>query len=410
MLTIEKLKENHLIQIQVDTFISLFKNCIEEQKVLDFINLCKANQFNHIFIGKKNSPTFNINIKQYQDFVENAKVKILGFLKEHLISSIPKKVEFVLLLKNDNFITSSTYQSNLDKFKLRISNQNFINQLHRYLDFQPIIFGNQFEHILIDVLDNKSSYIITEENFPYMLSKYNQELISDSYQDMIGLSANNPIIRYFNSYFKSKKNSDCVNLSDCSKTDIYYRNRNGSLNEISIKTKCVKSNQKLTRQRIKLSTSFVEFDKWKKSLYNDPIKTIKMFFNKTYNTKHDQSPYPSHKNDNVKFLLLYYYNLDNPNHNVSGQIYILNMKRMFNLLLHYMNHDKVRCFENWDSLDININGEQVFQIKIQEYKGKIFNVIYSFFDIENSNSFFSQLIDFKIPLHLDSKCLDIITS
>lgn len=91
MLTIEKLKENHLIQIQVDTFIALFKNCTEEQKVLDFINLCKANQFNHIFIGKKNSPTFNINIKQYQDFVENSKVKLLGFLQEHLISSIPKK-------------------------------------------------------------------------------------------------------------------------------------------------------------------------------------------------------------------------------------------------------------------------------------------------------------------------------
>ena len=102
---------------------------------------------------------------------------------------------------------------------------------------------------------------------------------------MIGLSANNPMIHYFNQYFKSKKHSDCVNLSDCSKTDIYYRNRNGSLNEISIKTKCVKSNQKLTRQRIKLSTSFLEFDKWKKSLYNDPIKTIKMFFNKAYNTK-----------------------------------------------------------------------------------------------------------------------------
>ena len=111
-----------------------------------------------------------------------------------------------------------------------------------------------------------------------MLSKYNQELISDNYQDMIGLTGNNPIIRYFNSYFKSKKNSDCVNLSDQSKTDIYYRNNNGSLNEISIKTKCVKSNQKLTRQRIKLSTSFVEFDKWKKLLYNDPIKTIKNVF------------------------------------------------------------------------------------------------------------------------------------
>ena len=52
-----------------------------------------------------------------------------------------------------------------------------------------------------------------------------------------------------------------------------------------------------------------------------------------------------------------------------------------------MNHDMVRCVENLDSLDININGEQVFQIKTQQYKDKLINVIYSFFDIENSNSF-----------------------
>ena len=409
MLTIEKLKENHLIQIQVDTFISLFKNCIEEQKVLDFINLCKANQFNHIFIGKKNSPTFNINIKQYQDFVENAKVKILGFLKEHLISSIPKKVEFVLLLKNDNFITSSTYQSNLDKFKLRISNQNFINQLHRYLDFQPIIFGNQFEHILIDVLDNKSSYIITEENFPYMLSKYNQELISDSYQDMIGLSANNPIIRYFNSYFKSKKDGDCVNLSVQSKTDIYYKNKNGSLNEISIKTKHISNKTKPTKLKIKLSTSGLELTDWLTMLYDDPIKTIKNIFNRTYckdpaykeNPRYvPNSPYDSRKNDNVKFLLLYFYNVDNPNLNISGEIHILNMKRMFNLLLHYMNNNMVTCQQQSKSLTILVNGEPVFKIS-DDYH----NVgMYAYFDINNPSSFFTQLIDFKMPLHLDSEC------
>lgn len=144
-------------------------------------------------------------------------------------------------------------------------------------------------------------------------------------------------------FAKSKKHSHCVQLSSDSKTDIYYKNKNGSLNEISIKTKNIDlysdilNNNK--KHQVLLGSSGLKLNKWRDFLHKDILGTIKMFFNRTYDNKNNKSPYPSNKNDNVKFLLLYlydFYNLDNLNEinnsYIVGKINIINMKNMFNLL------------------------------------------------------------------------------
>lgn len=309
------------------------------------------------------------------------------------------------MLLDNQPINRHEYQAKLDEFKNTLPNIT----LPKNHIFKEINFGLQFEEILIDILDNKSKHIIAEDTFESKLSPANQVLKNADYNNLHGNPANNPMIRYFNSYFKSKKDGDCVNLSVQSKTDIYYKNKNGSLNEISIKTKHISNKTKPTKLKIKLSTSGLELTDWLTMLYDDPIKTIKNIFNRTYckdpaykeNPRYvPNSPYDSRKNDNVKFLLLYFYNVDNPNLNISGEIHILNMKRMFNLLLHYMNNNMVTCQTQSKSLTILVNGEPVFKIS-DDYH----NVgMYAYFDINNPSSFFTQLIDFKMPLHLDSEC------
>lgn len=180
------------------------------------------------------------------------------------------------------------------------------------------------------------------------------------------------------------------------------------MNEISVKTRNVHHNdtQLLTAIKFNLSVSGISLLDWKSHLKSDPIKTIKMFFNRQYDTKPDlKSPYVSNKNDNVKFLLMYLYNVDNPNNHVSGNIHILNMKRMFNLLHHYVNHNMVHFNHTSNSLDILVNDELAFKIKNESSKSKTYNTsIYFYLNLNNPSSFFTQLIDFKMPLHLDREC------
>ena len=211
-------------------------------------------------------------------------------------------------------ITKKEYENQLNNFKTNISNIS--------LDlFKPTEFGLKFEEVLIDILDNKSKHIIQRNQFESKLSKDNQLWKHDNYSLLTDSPINNPIVRYFNSYFKSKKDGDCVNLSSQSKTDIFYKNKNGSLNEISVKKHKINCYQAaLSIMKFKLSVSGLRLLDWKKHLETDFIQTIKMFFNRQYDDK--LSPYVSNKNDNVKFLLIYLYNLDNPNNHVSGNIHI----------------------------------------------------------------------------------------
>lgn len=105
---------------------------------------------------------------------------------------------------------------------------------------------------------------------------------------------------------------------------------------------------------------------------------------------------------------MYLYNVDNPNNHVSGNIHILNMKRMFNLLRYYINHKLVQFIHqpNTNSLDILVNDELVFKIKNEPPSSKKnYNTsIYFYLNLDNPSSFFTQLIDFKMPLHLDREC------
>lgn len=406
MIIVESLlkAKHNLIQVTLDEVIVFFTNDSNNQNkvVLDFIEACKNHPIPAIFFGTKKKLSMDIQLPEYLNFAKQMQNKIEAVLKENSIS-ILKNSHFALLLDNTP-INRHEYQAKLDEFKKTLPNIN-LTKIHF---FEAKKFGLQFEEILIDILDNKSNHIITEDAFESKLSPVNQVLKNADYHNLHGNPANNPMIRYFNSYFKSKKDSDCVNLSVNSKTDIYYKNKNGSLNEISIKTKHVSNKTEPTKLKIKLSTSGLQLSDWLTMLYDDPIKTIKDFFNRTYCNTIDKdnpryipnSPYDSGKNDNVKFLLLYCYNLDNPNQNISGEIHILNMKRMFNLLLHYMNNNMVTWQTQSKSLVILVNGEPVFKIS-DDYH----NVgMYAYFDINNPSSFFGQLIDFKIPLHLDSEC------
>ena len=280
--------------------------------------------------------------------------------------------------------------------------------------FKPSNFGMKFEHILMDILDNHSSYIIEEELLPKQLSVQNQSIKHNDYQKLYNHEFTNPIIHYFNQCAKSKKHSDCIHLSSDSKTDIYYQNKNGSLNEISIKTKNIDlhdlysdilTNNK--KHQVLLGSSGLKLNKWRDLLSQDILGTIKMFFNRTYDNKNNKSPYPSKKNDNVKFLLLYLYNLDNINGidkpNIYGEINIINMKNMFNLLKHYHEENKIKVIQSNHTIIIKMGGRNAFEIKanITKFKKSKINIY-----INLDFIIFEKLIDFKIPLHLDSKCLD----
>lgn len=409
MLIVESLgNKQTLIQIKLDEIQSALYNHTNKSSLLDFLNTCKE-QFPEnipaIFIGNTKNPHMDVTIHPYIDFAKQIQKQIISIAKINNIN-VFKNSRFCILL-NDKPITKKEYEKNLNIFKKSIFNIQFSI-------FQPADFGLKFEDILIDILDGKSKHIIQLNQFESKLSKDNQLLVHDerSYSSFTDSPVNNPansLIRYFNSYFKSKKNSDCVNLSSQSKTDIFYKNKNGSLNEISIKTKKVHHNKipLLTGIKLNLSVSSNELLDWKEYLKSDPIKTIKMFFNRQYNTKSDlKSPYASNKNDNVKFLFMYLYNVDNPNNHVSGNIHILNMKRMFNLLHYYMNNNLVRLISNPNSLDIMVNGELIFKIRNSSPASKKnYNTnIYFYLNLDNPSSFFTQLIDFKMPLHLDNQC------
>ena len=397
MLIVESLENKQtLIQITLDELCAALSAHNNKYFLLGFLNACKKQFPKHvraIFIGNTKNPNLDIKIPQYIEFAKHVQQKLIVIADNKRVN-ILKKSCFCILLNDDldsiKPITKNEYEDQLMEFKTNISNIS--------LDlFKPTEFGLKFEEVLIDILDNKSK-----------LSEDNQLLEHDDYSLLTDLPVNNPIIRYFNSYFKSKKNSDCVNLSPQSKTDIFYKNKNGSLNEISVKTRNVHHNdtQLLTAIKFNLSVSGISLLDWKAHLKSDPIKTIKMFFNRQYDTKPDlKSPYVSNKNDNVKFLLMYLYNVDNPNHHVSGNIHILNMKRMFNLLHHYVNHNMVHFNHTSNSLDILVNDELAFKIKNESSKSKTYNTsVYFYLNLNNPSSFFTQLIDFKMPLHLDREC------
>ena len=60
---------------------------------------------------------------------------------------------------------------------------------------------------------------------------------------------------------------------------------------------------------------------------------------------------------------------------------------------------------NKNSLDILVNDELAFKIKNESSKSKTYNTsIYFYLNLNNPSSFFTQLIDFKMPLHLDREC------
>ena len=293
--------------------------------------------------------------------------------------------------------------------------QDSLNNQQVMPKFKPSNFGIKFEHILMDILDNQSSYIIEEELLPKQLSIQNQSLRHNDYKKLYNPVFINPIIHYFNQYFKSKKHSHCVQLSSDSKTDIYYQNKNGSLNEISIKTKNIDLNNLSSetndkKHQVLLGSSGLRLNKWRDLLSQDILGTIKMFFNRTYDKKHNKSPYPSHKNDNVKFLFLYLYdlyNLDNGNEInnsfISGEINIINMKNMFNLLKNYHQKDKIKVVKFHNTIVMKICGKNAFEIK-ENITGMKKRKITIYINLDFI--MFAKLIDFKIPLHLDSKCLE----
>lgn len=300
------------------------------------------------------------------------------------------------------------FDTNLLNLQASLNNHQIMSK------FKPSNFGIKFEHILMDILDNQSSYIIEEELLPKQLSVQNQSLRHNDYHKLYNPAFTNPIVHYFNSYFKSKKHSNCIQLSSDSKTDIYYQNKNGSLNEISIKTKNIDLNNLSSetndkKHQVLLGSSGLKLNKWRDLLNQDILGTIKMFFNRTYDNKNNKSPYPSHKNDNVKFLLLYLYdlyNLDNSNEinnsYIAGKINIINMKNMFNLLKNYHEEDKIKVAKSHNTIVIKICGKKAFEIK-ENITGMKKRKITIYINLDFI--IFAKLIDFKIPLHLDSKCL-----
>lgn len=276
MLIVESLENKQtLIQITLDELCAALSAHNNKYFLLGFLNACKKQFPKHvraIFIGNTKNPNLDIKIPQYIEFAKHVQQKLIVIADNKRVN-ILKKSCFCILLNDDldsiKPITKNEYEDQLMEFKTNISNIS--------LDlFKPTEFGLKFEEVLIDILDNKSKHIIQQNQFKSKLSEDNQLLEHDDYSLLTDLPVNNPIIRYFNSYFKSKKNSDCVNLSPQSKTDIFYKNKNGSLNEISVKTRNVHHNdtQLLTAIKFNLSVSGISLLDWKAHLKSDPIKII----------------------------------------------------------------------------------------------------------------------------------------
>ena len=76
--------------------------------------------------------------------------------------------------------------------------QDSLNNQQIMSKFKPSNFGMKFEHILMDILDNNSSYILEEKLLPKQLFVQNQSLRHSDYQKLYNPVFTNPIIHYFN--------------------------------------------------------------------------------------------------------------------------------------------------------------------------------------------------------------------
>ena len=224
MLVIESLdKKRNLIQITLDELVSSLSNK-GDYFLLDFLNVCKnifstersgsgsgyaSNEATHvkaIFIGNVRKPHMDIQIPQYIDFARQIQPKIIAIAKNNGVN-ILKNNHFCILLNSDSKciqpITKDEYQFQLDCFKSAICNIETLSNLPSM--FKPADFGLRFEEILIDILDNKSTHIIQPDQFASKLSADNQLLVDERSSSFTNSPTNNPanpLIRYFNQYFK----------------------------------------------------------------------------------------------------------------------------------------------------------------------------------------------------------------
>ena len=79
------------------------------------------------------------------------------------------------------------------------------------------------------------------------------------------------------------------------------------------------------------------------------------------------------------------------------------MKNMFNLLKNHHQEDKIKVVKFHNTIVIKICGKNAFEIK-ENITGMKKRKITIYINLDFI--MFAKLIDFKIPLHLDSKCLD----
>ena len=79
---------------------------------------------------------------------------------------------------------------------------------------------------------------------------------------------------------------------------------------------------------------------------------------------------------------------------------------MFIFLQYYIDNNMINLIHKPKSLEILINGELTFSIKKTSLASKksCNTIIYFYLNFDNPNSLFRQLIDFQMPLHLDSQC------
>ena len=315
---------------------------------------------------------------------------------------------------NDNKQSSSNYTKQKQEFRQVV---DICDQTNTYK-----AFGKQFEHVLMNILDNQygKSCLITPNKLKTKISKSNQQITDTNYLSLFNDKQEpfNVITKYFNRYFKSLKNSECVIPFRHSKTDIYYINRDQSLNEISVKTKYMSSlHKKLTIYLGSIGCQNATLNYLQQMFLFDPVKMFDKFINKDY--EHDfignnwnkqkidgktgtTKPYKNKKKDNVKFWVFYFYNQDNPNKNYSGFLSFISVKRVFKWLKERHNEKRLSCEINHSDsvMNIFIDNQKLATIDIrEEINGERYYQLSIDYHIEDQLSPFVKS-DFLMALHL----------
>ena len=332
----------------------------EQKKLMNTLELIKENSgINFVFANLNGGKNIH---KLHLDFQSLLIYYCSKYLLANYKISLHEPCKHIICISfDDKILLIDDFQLEYKNFNLYMANKFihlFPSSSDELLAFSGK-FGMKFETIMANILNDDNQYI------------------------------NNQLISHFNRYFKSKKNSECVVLSNNFKTDIVYQNKNRTLNEISIKT-TMRSDYYLNFGSSSISNCYSLYDIV--ALFSSNFdKFFEHFFHKKY-SEHINTPYLRKKHDNIKFLMFYDYKMNNINDaSIKGDLNVIPMKVIENLLMKAKLDYHLSFHVKKTSLKIKYYGETIFEI-VQTHKNKTNSCNFSLSWMANKNSTFFRHI------------------